>query len=257
MADELLVVEGATVAYHGRAVGVEGLSLSVARREIVALVGPNGAGKTSTLRAIAGFLRREPGRLLTGSITFDGWPIAGRSPSHVARRGIAFVPERGKIFTALTVAEHLRLSAPGRARSALSEATALALELFPALEPHLHHPAGYLSGGERQMLAMVSALCAKPRMLLIDELSQGLAPGTAAAIGAKLLEIRAAGTAVLLVEQNARLAAQIADRMYVLESGHLAAEGGPGELARTGALAQAYLGIRPAATSPSAAGNRS
>lgn len=243
MSDALLEVDRVSVRYHGRAVGADQVSLTVSSGEIVALVGANGAGKTSTLRAIAGFLPRDPGRISGGTVSFRGAVISGESPSKVSRRGVAFVPEQAKVFASLTVEEHLKLAAPGRSGRALAEAKEAAVGIFPGLARHMGHPAGYLSGGERQMLAIATALCSKPTLLLVDELSQGLAPSVAASIASELVSIRSSDTALLLVEQNARLAAQVADRMYVLETGRVTAHGTPEELSGSTEMARAYLGV--------------
>jgi branched-chain amino acid transport system ATP-binding protein len=202
---------------------------------ITAVLGANGAGKTSLLRAISGLVRAR-----SGSIAFGGREIGGEAPEEVARLGIAHVPEGRGVITELTVEENLRLGGLHRRR----DEAARVYELFPGLHERRARPAGTLSGGERQMLVIGRALMARPRLLLLDEPSLGLAPRVAAQIVALLRAERdRSGLTVLLVEQNARSALSVADRGIVLALGKVAAAGAPDALAADETLRHAYLGF--------------
>ena len=213
---------------------IRGLSMTVAAGEVVALMGANGAGKTTTLRAISGLVK-----VLSGTITLEGVNLAGVSPTARARGGIAHVPEGRGIFFGLTVAEHFRIGIRP-SREALDEV----LAHFPALQPLQDRRVGLLSGGEQQMLAIACALIQNPKLLLLDELSLGLAP----VIVERLLPIvrniaDSRQTAVVLVEQHVRLGLEVADRAYVLAHGDLTASGSAAELrANTDRLVASYLG---------------
>jgi branched-chain amino acid transport system ATP-binding protein len=230
----MLQVEGLRVAY-GPVVALDGVSFEVPESSITAVLGANGAGKTSLLRTISGLVRAR-----AGSIAFDGRAIGGAAPEDIARLGIAHVPEGRGVITELTVEENLRLGGLWRrARDA-----ARVYELFPALRERRAKPAGTLSGGERQMLVIGRALMARPRLLLLDEPSLGLAPKVAAQIVALLRTERdRSGLTVLLVEQNARSALSVADRGIVLALGKVAAANEPGALAADETLRHAYLGF--------------
>jgi branched-chain amino acid transport system ATP-binding protein len=227
---------------YGRVVAVADLSLTVGPGEVVALVGPNGAGKTSTLRSIAGFLPRERVRQ-TGDVLLDGKPIGRRPPWHVARRGVAMITATTKVFPSLSVREHLRMAAPKGDEAATDQL----LTLFPALRERLGSSAAMLSGGERQMLAIAAAMLRKPRLLLVDELSQGLAPGAVAQLVVALRELNAQGLAMLVVEQSLATAVELADRCYGLDAGHLVASGPSAEFGALQAVQGSYLGTRSAA----------
>ena len=213
----MLTVRGVDV-FYGRVQALRGASLEVAPGELVTLVGPNGSGKTTLLRAIAGLVP-----VAAGMIAFAGEPIAGRPTEEIVRRGLALVPEGRELWPPLTVRQHLSLGAhalPRRARRARAgDDLARVLALFPALESRLAQPAGTLSGGEQQMVAIARALMSSPRLLLLDEPSVGLAPLVIREIFRALARLRAEGLTILLVEQNARAAFRIADRGYALAPG--------------------------------------
>ncbi|MHB8246009.1 MAG: ABC transporter ATP-binding protein [Acidimicrobiales bacterium] len=238
----LLEIEDIAVTYDGSIHGLERASLEVDAGEVVALVGPNGAGKTTLLRAIAGFLPGEGARIDRGQVRLFGQSLAGKRPWRIAKAGVAFVPERDKVFPGLTVAEHLQLGCRSGGRG---DAWKVGLSHFPVLEPHLGRQAGLLSGGQRQMLAIAAALGARPRLLLVDELSQGLSPGIAAELARSVASLKNEGMAVLIVEQNARLASEIADRIGVLEHGILTTIGRADQPEVQRHLDVAYLGVSP------------
>jgi branched-chain amino acid transport system ATP-binding protein len=231
--------------WYGPVQALRGVSLDVAEGEVVALIGSNGAGKSTTLRTVSGLLRPK-----AGSVRFDGRPIAGRAPHAISRMGVIQVPEGRGIFENLTIAENLDLGGySARDRMAIRQSREHALSLFPVLSQRLKQQAGTLSGGEQQMLALARALIARPRLLLLDEPSLGLAPRVVQDIFRVLGDINREGTTILLVEQNARLALRLAHRAYVLELGTIQAHGPSRELAASDAIARAYLGTsvdRPA-----------
>jgi branched-chain amino acid transport system ATP-binding protein len=237
MAEPLLALEGVEARY-GPVKALHGVSLNVGEGEIVAVLGANGAGKTTTLRAISGTVRRS------GTIRFAGKTIAGRSPEAVARLGIAHVPEGRGTLSELSVAENLRLGAyPRRDRAAIREDEERLVTNFPWLEQRRSQRAGTLSGGEQQMLALARALMLRPRLLLLDEPSLGLAPRVVAEIFEVVGELNEReGLTVLVVEQNANLALKAASRAYVLEVGRVALEGGSEILRRNESVRRSYLG---------------
>ena len=212
--------------------------MQVDEGELVALVGPNGAGKTTTLRAISGLLKPAE-----GSIRFDGKSLAKESPNKIVELGICQVPEGGRIFTSMSVLENLELGAyVAQARKEKNQSLKWIFEIFPRLEERQDQRAGTLSGGERQMLAIGRALMAKPRLLLLDEPSFGLAPLLVEHIFEMISEINRQGVTVLLVEQNAHMALSIANRAYVLETGKIVLSGDARELASSEEVRKAYLG---------------
>jgi ABC-type branched-subunit amino acid transport system ATPase component len=235
----LLEVDSLRVRY-GRATGVEKVSLTINDGEAVALVGPNGAGKTTTLRAIGGFLPRE-GVRRGGAVRFAGERIDDRRPWHIARLGLATIPAVTKVFGHMTVREHLRMAAPPtRGESSLDEA----LTLFPELARQLDTSAASLSGGQRQMLALTAATLMKPRLLLIDELSQGLSPAAVGTIAGTLRTLSERGMAMLIVEQSLAVALSLATRCYALDAGLVVAEGPAEEFASSEGVQASYLGVR-------------
>jgi branched-chain amino acid transport system permease protein len=210
--------------YRSGACAVDGVDLTVLPGEVVAILGRNGAGKTSTLRGISGFFLTERSRV-TGRITFQGQDTRGMSPMATAKLGLVLVPEREKVFPNLTVAEHFRVI--GAERPEIDRT----FELFPQLATRTQSEAGLLSGGERQMLALGVAFCMKPKLLMVDELSLGLAPGAIVRLTAALKEFQQqAGIGLILVEQNVSAAMELADRVYVLEAGRVESSGRPSEL---------------------------
>ena len=226
--------------YYGDLQAVRGVSLAVRRGEVVALVGANGAGKTTTLRAISGSV---PCR--RGSIRFGGRRLNSLRPHAIARMGIAHVPEGRRLFPMLTVWENLLLGAcTPEAKAELRSSTLdFIYSLFPRLKERHHQLAGTLSGGEQQMLAIGRALAMKPRLLMLDEPSLGLAPYLVQAIFQALRVINQQGVTILLVEQNVRQALRLADRAYVLENGRVALAGPSREVAEHEHVRKAYLGI--------------
>jgi branched-chain amino acid transport system ATP-binding protein len=234
----ILKVEKLEVTYHRVITAVQGVSLEVPQGSIVALLGNNGAGKTTTLRAISGFLGQDDARVTEGQILFKETNVANLAPHRISRRGIALVPERSKVFENLTVDENL--DAPVGARRFAKDAV---YEYFPALATLRQREAGYLSGGERQMLAVGSALMCSPELLLIDELSLGLAPLIVQELVARLRAVRAAlGTTLLVVEQNAKVALDMADYGYVMENGRIVLDGTPDRMRSHQDIQEFYLG---------------
>jgi branched-chain amino acid transport system ATP-binding protein len=233
MALELRGVE----AGYGGALAVQGVSLTVPARSIVTLLGPNGAGKSTTLRAAAGLIRPRAGEILLDGERLDGLPA-----DTVVRRGLALVPERRELFPSLPVLENLSLGAHTRRdRAAIAEDLEMCFALFPRLKERRAQPARTLSGGEQQMVAIARGLMSRPRYLLLDEPSLGLAPLLIEEIFRKLSDIRARGTAILLVEQNAAAALEVADRGYVIETGQIQLEGTAADLAADDAVRETYL----------------
>ena len=233
----LLEVDDIAVHY-GRIQAIEGVTLSVNEGEVVSLIGANGAGKTTTMRAIAGLLS-----LSHGSVTFGGDDI-GRLKGHErVARGISLVPEGRGIFPAMTVMENLDMGAYARDRkSGIAEDLDRVFDLFPRLLERKNQSGGTLSGGEQQMLAIGRALMARPTLLLLDEPSMGLAPMFIRQIFAIIAQVRDQGTTVLLVEQNAHQALNLADRAYVLETGQITKSGTGPELLADSSIREAYLG---------------
>ena len=232
----MLACEGLHVGY-GRVDVLHGVSLAVQPDELVALIGPNGAGKTTMLKTIVGLLR--PTR---GSVTFDGASLVGRDPAAIVARGIALVPQGRMIFQTLTVRENLRLGAYRAATGEISRRIDAVLTAFPVLAGRLGHLGGTLSGGQQQMLAIARALMSNPALLILDEPSTGLAPTIVESIFRTLSDLHRRGTMILLVEQNAHIALELASRAYVLEQGSIVAEGPAAALRQDARVMAAYLG---------------
>jgi branched-chain amino acid transport system ATP-binding protein len=244
MTEPLLAIDGLEVAYHRVAVALHGVSLKVMPQTIVALLGNNGAGKTTTLRAISGFIGLDDARVIAGGIRFAGKRIENQPPHANTARGIVLVPERDKVFPNLTVAENLTVAASSRTNAAeRRHLEALIFQFFPVLAELRPRLAGLLSGGERQMLALGSAIVCKPELLLVDELSLGLAPVVVEDLARRVSSIRKElGITVLLVEQNAGVALAVADYGYVLETGRVVLEGAAAELRGRREIQESYLG---------------
>jgi branched-chain amino acid transport system ATP-binding protein len=241
----VLELENLEVVYHHVATAIQGVSLQVAPRSIVALLGTNGAGKTTTLRAISGFLSAENAQVVGGRVVFLGEAVTGRAPHDLARRGLVLVPERDKIFETLTVHENLRALVPGRREATRPPVTLeQVFHYFPVLGDRRRQLAGYLSGGERQMLALATALLCRPVVLLVDELSLGLAPLVVESLMRMVGRLRdELGLAVLLVEQNAGAALAVADTGYVMEHGRIVFDGAADRLLAHEDVREFYLGV--------------
>ncbi|NUP83387.1 MAG: ABC transporter ATP-binding protein [Nonomuraea sp.] len=237
-----LTVDGLVVDY-GPVRALDGVSLRVPSGSVVAVLGANGAGKTTLLRAVSGTLRFHRGKVAGGGVTVDGTRVDGQAAATVVRRGVTHVPEGRRVFARMTVEENLRAGGLGTPRRAAARARERVRELFPVLAERAHQRAGLLSGGEQQMLAIGRALMAGPSVLLLDEPTLGLAPQMAARIAATIRTINAAGTSVLLVEQNVATALTLASHAYVLEVGAVALEGPAAELAGSDEVRRRYLGV--------------
>jgi branched-chain amino acid transport system ATP-binding protein len=230
-------------AYYGRIQALREVSLEVAAGEIVAVIGPNGAGKTTLMNAISGVV---PAR--SGEILFDGDVVTGSGPEKIVRLGISQVPERRQIFGTMSVLDNLTLGAYHRygrdGKATIDKDMRFVFEIFPRLKDRTKQAAGTLSGGEQQMLAIGRAWMSKPKLLLMDEPSLGLAPLLVKEIFRVSAELRERGMTILLVEQNARAALDLADRAYVMESGQVVLEGAADDLACDERVQTAYLGKR-------------
>lgn len=225
--------------YYGNIHALKGISLAVEENEIVTLIGGNGAGKTTTLRTISGLLKPRK-----GEIFFEGKKISGTPAHELVYQGITMVPEGRGIFSRLTVAENLDMGAFSRQdRSSLGEEMDRVYELFPRLNERRKQVAGTLSGGEQQMLATARALMAKPRLLLLDEPSMGLAPLLVESVFETIKRINKNGTTILLVEQNATVALAVADRGYVLQTGEIVLKDNADQLQKNEMVQKSYLGM--------------
>ncbi len=241
----MLTLNNIEVIYNDVILVLKGMSLTVPEGQIVALLGSNGAGKTTTLKAISGLLKPEDGEVTDGSIEFKGTRIDRLDASEIVRLGIFQVMEGRRIFEHLTVEENLRAGAyTRRDRRGVSQDMAMVYDYFPRLRERRNQVAGYLSGGEQQMLAIGRALMARPSLMLLDEPSLGLAPLLVAEIFQIIQRInREHETTILLVEQNARLALGIADYAYIMENGRIVLEGSPAELRENADVREFYLGL--------------
>jgi branched-chain amino acid transport system ATP-binding protein len=246
----MLVIENLEVVYDDVVLALRGVSLEVPEGAIVALLGPNGAGKTTALRACTGLLPIQRGAIRRGTISLDGRRIDGLGAPDIVRAGIAQVMEGRRVFAELTVEENLRVGSYAR-RSRLQERQRRMLDLFPVLGERRRQPAGYLSGGEQQMLAIARALMSEPRYLLLDEPSLGLAPRIVAQIRDLILRLNREGTSVLLVEQNAVMALSIAEHGYVMETGRIALDRPAAALRADDEVREFYLGLREEGTTAS------
>ena len=241
----MLEVANLEVVYNEVVLVLRGLSIEVPEGSIVALLGANGAGKTTTVRAITGLLDVHEGDITKGSVTFNGTDISRAKPSQIVEAGITQVMEGRRVFAELTVDENLETGAfTVRDRKANAASYSRVMELFPPLKPRRRHTAGYLSGGEQQMLAIGRALMADPKLLILDEPSLGLAPMLIEQIRDIIVDINADGVSVLLIEQNAMMALSIADYGYVMESGKVVMDGEPKKLLADEDVQEFYLGLR-------------
>ncbi len=239
----LLEVTKLEVVYQSAIVAVQGVSLSVPENSIIALLGVNGAGKSTTLRAISGFLGIDDAEVTDGTIEFMGEVLNNKKPHVISRKGVALVPEREKIFVTLTVRENLEAclaTQKGGGRDQLD----MVHQFFPVLHERRNQVAGYLSGGERQMLALSMALLCAPKLLMVDELSLGLAPIVVEHLMERLLTLnRETGLAILIVEQNAAAALTIASFGYIMENGHVVFSGTSDKLLNHEDVKEFYLGL--------------
>jgi branched-chain amino acid transport system ATP-binding protein len=233
----MLKIEDINV-YYGNIQALKGISLSINEGEIVTLIGANGAGKSTLLKSISGLLKPKQGKII-----YEGDSIGGKAAQSIVKMGISHVPEGRRVFANMTVEENLQLGAYLRKdKAGIKQDMEKVSELFPRLLERLKQQSGTLSGGEQQMLAMGRALMAKPRLLLLDEPSMGLAPLLVKQIFHIIEEINKTGTTILLVEQNANLALSIADRAYVVETGRIVLSGKSEELTASEEIKNAYLG---------------
>ena len=223
--------------YYGSIQAIKGISFDVNEGEIVTLIGANGAGKSTTLNTIGGLLKPR-----SGSVEFEGASLLGTAPHKIVSKGMALCPEGRRVFLQLSVQENLEMGAYTRPKGEIADSIAQVYEQFPRLKERCKQVAGTLSGGEQQMLAMGRALMSKPKLLMLDEPSMGLAPLLVEQIFSIIEELNAAGTTILLVEQNARMALSIAHRGYVLETGNIVTTGTGKELLTNDSVRKAYLG---------------
>ena len=238
----MLEIKDLATAY-GKIEALKGVSLTARAGEVTCLLGPNGAGKTTLMMTLAGILRPQ-----RGSITFDGEQLVGKSPAEIVARGLALVPENRLVFPALTVRENLLAGAfRRRDRAAIRDDLERMFHRFPRLQERQAQLAGTLSGGEQQMLAVARALMSRPRLLLMDEPSVGLAPLVVAEIFSIVRALHTEGVSIFLVEQNAHMALKVAQHFYLMEQGRVSFSGTPGQLAEDDVVQRAYLGQRKAA----------
>ncbi len=240
----MLEVANLEVVYNEVVLVLRGLSIEVGDGQIVALLGANGAGKTTTTRAISGLLDVHDGEITKGSVTFDGERIDGREPSAIVRSGLTQVLEGRRVFAELTVDENLITGGiTNTDRASIAEAYERVMTMFPFLADRRKATAGYLSGGEQQMLAIGRALMVNPKLLILDEPSLGLAPKLVAQIRDIIVDINKAGTSVLLIEQNAVMALSIADYGYIMETGKVVMDGPAAKLLGDEDVQEFYLGL--------------
>lgn len=242
--EPLLELRNVEVVYNEISLAVRGISLTVPRGQTVALLGANGAGKTTTLRAIAGLLDIHDGRVREGEITFDGEVVTHRRADQIVAGGVAQVPEGRMVFGHLTVEENLKVGAAATGYKDAKGSLSDIYDLFPVLADRRHSQAGWMSGGEQQMVAIGRALMAKPTLLLLDEVSLGLAPQVIESIIDRLDQVRRdTGMAMLMVEQNARLALEFSDYGYIMENGRIVLDGPTAQLEANEDVQEFYLGM--------------
>jgi branched-chain amino acid transport system ATP-binding protein len=239
----MLEVRNLEVVYHDALLVLRGVSLAVPERGVACVLGPNGAGKTTLLRALTGLLDIHDGRATKGAVLLDGARLDTLRPDDIVRRGVSQVMEGRRILADLTVEENLRAGGVTATRALVGQRLEQAYARFPALAERRRQPAGTLSGGEQQMLAVARALMSGPKLLVLDEPSLGLAPKVVAGIGSLIRDINRDGVAVLLVEQNAALALELAQHGYVLETGKVVLDGPAAVLAKDRDIQEFYLGL--------------
>ena len=240
----MLAVENLEVVYNDVVLVLRGISIEVGDSQIVALLGANGAGKTTTLRAMTGLLDVHDGDVTKGEITFNGTAISGSEPSKIVKLGISQVMEGRRVFAELTIDENLQAGAYVNSnRNAYATSYERVMTLFPQLGERRGATAGYLSGGEQQMLAIGRALMQDPKLLILDEPSLGLAPLLVQEVRDIIVEINQQGTAVLLIEQNANMALSIAHHGYIMETGKMVMDGDPAKLLKDEDVKEFYLGL--------------
>lgn len=239
----MLSIANLEVVYHSVVLVLKGVSLEVPEGSIVTLLGPNGAGKTTTLRAITGLLDLHDGEATQGRVEWGGRNLLVEPPESVVAHGIAQVMEGRRILADLTVEENLRAGGYGHSAKVVKDGVERAFDRFPRLGGRRRQLAGYLSGGEQQMLAISRALVSRPRLLLLDEPSLGLAPRVVEEVGLLIREVNADGVSILLVEQNAMLALELADYGYVMENGRIVVDGPSAQLRSDRDVKEFYLGI--------------
>ncbi len=245
---QLLEVRGLSAGYSRKGLALEDVSLSVPAGSIVALLGANGAGKTTLIRAITGLLGLHHGHVTQGQVAFDGREILGQPSHRLVKLGMTLVPEGRLIFKQLTVEENLNVGAAILPRAAVRERLDAVYALFPRLLERRQQAAGWMSGGEQQMLAIGRALVSGPRLILIDELSLGLAPLIVLSIYKQLKIVgETLGTAMLIVEQNAKLALEFASEAFILDRGRIVLSGPAAEVAASELMHESYLGAKRAA----------
>jgi branched-chain amino acid transport system ATP-binding protein len=242
--DDVLTLRNVEVVYNEISLAVRGISLSVPRGAVVALLGANGAGKTTTIRAISGLLDIHDGRVRDGEITLAGESIKKMAPHTLVARGIAQVPEGRQVFGHLSVEENLRVGASALKDRSIRNSLETIYELFPRLAERRKAEAGWMSGGEQQMVAVGRALMARPKLLLLDELTLGLAPQVIETIFARLTAVRSElNTAMLMVEQNAKLALGFCEYGYIMENGRIMLDGPSAALMSNADVQEFYLGV--------------
>ena len=238
----VLSVNNLEVVYDDVVLVLRGLSLEVPDGAIVALLGANGAGKTTLLRAVTGLLVAHRGKITKGSVRVAGDDLTGADPADVVRRGVAQVMEGRRIFAEMTVEDNLRAGGHSRRRGEYREDVTRVFDLFPVLAQRRRSTAGYLSGGEQQMLAIGRSMMSRPKLLMLDEPSMGLSPIMMQRIFTVIGELQSEGTTILLVEQNAQAALSLADHGYVIETGRIAFDGAGADLLHDERVRKAYLG---------------
>ncbi|MGB0588289.1 MAG: ABC transporter ATP-binding protein [Myxococcota bacterium] len=245
----MLEVQNLEVVYHSVVLVLKGVSLRVGPGQVVALLGPNGAGKTTTLRALTGLLDIHEGAITKGTVTWEETDLSSLGADAVIRSGLAQVMEGRRIFGDLTVEENLLAGAYLAPRAQAKEDLERWYARFPILRERRRRLAGYLSGGEQQMLAIARALMSRPKLLLLDEPSLGLAPQIVADVASLIREVHAEGVGILIVEQNASLALDLCDYAYIMESGRIVIDGTPDELRDDRDVQEFYLGLGSSAES--------